>query len=90
MNIKSIVFINNKVRIFFSLVFFKIFRATNLFFLPNLKLKKFSHNFNLGPDQVLIKTLLCGICGSDKKIVELEFQLIQQYLLEIICHTKIE
>ena len=73
MNIKSIVFINDKVRIFFSLVFFKIFRATNLFFLPNLKLKKFSHNFNLGPDQVLIKTLLCGICGSDKKIVNFDF-----------------
>ena len=73
MNIKSIVFINDKVRIFFSLVFFKIFRATNLFFLPNLKLKKFSHNFNLGPDQVLIKTLLCGICGSDKKIVNFSF-----------------
>ena len=88
MIIKSIVFINNKIRVFFSFFFFKLFRRTNLFFLPNLKYEDIYHKFNLSSDQVLIKTKLCALCGSDKKIVNFDFSIFSSALFDSKKHKK--
>ena len=69
MKIISLKFNTNKIRVIFSFLFSKIFNKINTSFLSNIDKIKFNYNFKLSKNDVLIKTLICGYCGTDKKIL---------------------
>ena len=86
MEIQSIVFNNSYIRSFTSLIYSKLFNRVNLYFFPNLQKKKFEYNFKLHPTSVLIKTIQCGYCGTDKKIVTYDFSFNNSALLDTQRH----
>lgn len=86
MKIQSIVFDNSYIRSFTSLVYARIFNKVNLYFFSNLKKKEFDYNFKLGPTGVLIKTIQCGYCGTDKNIVTFDFSFGSSVLLDTNKH----
>ena len=49
-------------------------------------LKKFEHKFNLKKNDVLIKTLLCGYCGTDKKIITFDMSVFSSAFLDSPKH----
>ncbi len=86
MKITTIRFNTNLIRTIFSLIYTKLFKNVNLFFLPNLEKKKFEHKFHLKKNDVLIKTLLCGYCGTDKKIITFDMSVFSSAFLDSPKH----
>ena len=73
--VSSVVLINNNLKIAISFIIIKVAKIiyTGPFSFLNFKVKK--KKFKLNHKEVLIKTLLCGICGSDKKIISFDYSL---------------
>ena len=86
MKIQSIVFNNNYLRSFISLIYSKIFKRVNLYFFANLQKINFEYNFKLHPTSVLVKTIQCGYCGTDRKIVTYDFSINSSALLDTQKH----
>ena len=67
---KAIIFENNLLKVLISFVFSKITKRVYLgFFSPLRLLENNNDNITLSDTDVLVETILCGYCGTDKSIL---------------------
>ena len=88
MKITTIIFNTNKLNTLVSLIFSKIFKRINLYIFPNLEKKTFSYEFKLKKNDVLVKNVLCGYCGTDRKILSFDMSLFSSAFLDSKKHKK--
>lgn len=82
MKITTIIFNTNKLNTLISFIFSKIFRRINLYIFPNLEKKSFNYEFKLKKNDVLIKNILCGYCGTDRKILSFDMSIFSSAFLD--------
>ena len=68
------------------MIYSRVFKSVNLYFFPNLQKKTFEYNFKLKPSSVLVKTIQCGYCGTDKKLINYDFSLHSSAFLDSARH----
>ncbi len=69
MKIKTIVFINSKLRIIISYLYVKIFKNLYLGYLSPLQLLEKNETLVLSDNDVMVETIICGYCGTDRSIL---------------------
>ena len=88
MKIKTIIFNTNKLNTLVFFNFSKIFKRINLYIFPNLEKKTFDYEFRLKKNDVLVKNVLCGYCGTDRKILSFDMSLFSSAFLDSKKHKK--
>jgi 2-desacetyl-2-hydroxyethyl bacteriochlorophyllide A dehydrogenase len=88
MKIITIAFNTSKLNTLISFIFSKIFKKVNLHIFPNLEKKSFNYEFKLKKNDVLIKNILCGYCGTDRKILSFDMSLFSSAFLDSKKHKK--
>ena len=88
--IDQIVFTNNKIKILISYVFSIIFKKINIFFFSILERRNFFFKKQLSKNDVLVKTILCGFCSTDKKILSFNLSPFSSAFLDSPRHKKKE
>ena len=73
--VNSLVIINDKLRIGITYLFSKLLNEVYTGPFSFLKLIKKEEKFLIKNNEILVKTLMCGICGSDKKIISFDYSL---------------
>ncbi len=71
--VESIVISNNKLKVVLTFAISKLLNIIYTGPLSFIKLKNFKKKFQINKNKVLVKTLLCGVCGSDRKIISFDY-----------------
>ena len=71
--VESLVISNNKLKVVLTFAISKLLNIIYTGPLSFIKLKNFKKKFQINKNKVLVKTLLCGVCGSDRKIISFDY-----------------